>query len=166
MRSDRLARFSGKEPGRLPIVEADPSKPCALPNRDCYEFFSTWEKKSNWKNDVTVKSCVFPSESLERLIILVAVSSSHTDSTCRIEAFRGYFPAAQIERISPTPLLMTVCDNDTIAPVDLTIAAFMRAREPKKLSILQGDHFQAYAGPQFQKNATIQVEWLKAHLLS
>lgn len=61
---------------------------------------------------------------------------------------------------------MTVCDDDTIAPVDLAIQAIMRAREPKRLNIIHGAHFQAYTGPQFDKNATTQVEWLKTHTLS
>jgi hypothetical protein len=47
--------MSGKEPGRIPVVDADPMKTSALPTADSYEFFSAWEKKSNWKNDVTVR---------------------------------------------------------------------------------------------------------------
>ena len=50
--------MSGKEPGRIPVVDADPMKTSALPTADSYEFFSAWEKKSNWKNDVTVRRWV------------------------------------------------------------------------------------------------------------
>ena len=53
--SDRLARMSGKDPARIPVVDQDPLKTSALPTADSYEFFSAWEKKSNWKNDVTVR---------------------------------------------------------------------------------------------------------------
>ena len=56
MSSDRLARAEGKEAGRLPVVDEDPQKPSALPTPDSYEFFKAWEGKSNWKNDVTVKT--------------------------------------------------------------------------------------------------------------
>jgi hypothetical protein len=40
----------------VPVVDADPLKPSALPTPDSYEFFTTWAKKSNWKNDVTLKT--------------------------------------------------------------------------------------------------------------
>ncbi len=52
---DRLARMAGKEPGKLPVVDADPMKTSALPTPDSYEFFAAWEKKCPWKNEVTVK---------------------------------------------------------------------------------------------------------------
>jgi hypothetical protein len=39
----------------IPVVDADPMKPSALPTPDSYQFFSAWEKKSPWKNEVTVK---------------------------------------------------------------------------------------------------------------
>ena len=52
---DRLSRMAGGEPARLPVVHEDPTAQSALPTADSYKFFSAWEKKSNWKNDVTVR---------------------------------------------------------------------------------------------------------------
>lgn len=40
----------------VPVVDADPFKPSALPANEAYEFFKTWGAKSSWKNEVTVKS--------------------------------------------------------------------------------------------------------------
>jgi len=54
--TDRLARFAGKAAQTLPVVDQDPLKPSALPTSDSYEFFTAWGKKSNWQNEVTVKS--------------------------------------------------------------------------------------------------------------
>jgi hypothetical protein len=54
--TDRVSRAQGKEPGFVPVVDADPLKPSALPTPDSYEFFSSWEKKSNWKNQVTLRT--------------------------------------------------------------------------------------------------------------
>ncbi|KAL2068750.1 hypothetical protein VTL71DRAFT_15088 [Oculimacula yallundae] len=54
--ADRLARAAGKEAGTIPVVDADPSKPSALPTPDSYTFFSAWEKKSDWKNECTIKT--------------------------------------------------------------------------------------------------------------
>jgi hypothetical protein len=53
---DRHARASGKAAGLVPVVDADVHKPSALPTPDSFEFFTAWRKKSNWKNEVTVKS--------------------------------------------------------------------------------------------------------------
>jgi hypothetical protein len=42
----------------VPVVDADPLKPSSLPTPDSYEFFSAWEKKSHWKNNVTLRRLV------------------------------------------------------------------------------------------------------------
>jgi len=81
-----------------------------------------------------------------------------------IEAFREYEPAAHIAHISPTPLLMTVANNDCLTPTDLALKAYDRALEPKELNILNGEHFDGYSGPHFEGNAGRQVEFLKKTL--
>ncbi len=60
---------------------------------------------------------------------------------------------------------MTVAKGDVLTPADLAIEAYSRAREPKKLHILPGGHFEAYTGPNFVKNASCQAAFLKEHLL-
>ncbi|EXJ71133.1 uncharacterized protein A1O5_06127 [Cladophialophora psammophila CBS 110553] len=134
---DRLARAAGKPPGSLPVVDEDPHKPSALPTPDSYQFFTGWGKNSNWKNNVTVKT---------------------------IEAFREYHPSAHIQHISPTPLLMTVAENDVLTPTDLALEAYSRALEPKQLHLLPGGHFDAYSGPNFERNANKQAQFLREHL--
>lgn len=137
---DRLARQSGKEPTRIPVVHSNPLETSALPTPDSYTFFSAWESKSTWKNDVTVKS---------------------------VEMLRANDPSAHIHRIAPTPLLMTVAESDVLTPTDLALEAYNRAREPKQLQILPGaGHFDAYTGPYFEKNAGTQTEFLKRTLCS
>lgn len=83
-----------------------------------------------------------------------------------IEAFREYLPSAHIQHISPTPLLMTVADNDVLTPTDLALEAYSRALEPKRLHLLPGGHFEAYSGANFEKNAGVQTEFLKTYLCS
>lgn len=47
----------------LPVVAEDPMAPSALPTPDSWKFFSEWEKKSGWKNTVTLYvSCKLESE--------------------------------------------------------------------------------------------------------
>lgn len=81
-----------------------------------------------------------------------------------IECFRAYEPAACIENISPTPLLMTVAGNDCLTPTVLALEAYSRAREPKQLNILPGGHFEAYKGPNFEGSASAQLKFLQKYL--
>lgn len=81
-----------------------------------------------------------------------------------VELLRSNEAAAHIYRISPTPLLMTVAENDVLTPTDLAIEAYSRAREPKQLHILPGGHFDAYSGFNFEKNAGCQADFLKRTL--
>ena len=71
-----------------------------------------------------------------------------------------------VHRISPTPLLMTVASNDVLTPTDIAISTFERARQPKELHIIPGGHFDGYTGPNFEKNAGKQTEFLKRTLCS
>ncbi|KAG6015124.1 hypothetical protein E4U43_005719 [Claviceps pusilla] len=137
--SDRQERAKGNPAGVIPVVDKDVFKQCALPTPDSYEFFSKWSEKSAWKNEVTVKT---------------------------IEAFRAFNPSAHIHHISPTPLLMTVASHDAVTPTDLALEAYSRAREPKRLNILPGGHFQGYSGPNFERSASCQADFLKDHLCS
>ncbi|TKA82504.1 hypothetical protein B0A55_01228 [Friedmanniomyces simplex] len=134
---DRHARAQGHEPTRIPAVVPDPMQPAAMPSPDSYHFFTAWEKKSDWKNEITPKI---------------------------VELVRSNDPAVNIHRISPTPLLMTVADNDVLTPTDLALAAYGQALQPKQLHIMPGGHFDVYNGPNFEKNAWCQADVLKRTL--
>ncbi|KIY01126.1 uncharacterized protein Z520_02678 [Fonsecaea multimorphosa CBS 102226] len=140
LEKDRLARGAGEEPGRIPIIDADPHKPQVFPTRDCYDFFTEWDRKllGKCRNNVTVKS---------------------------LEALREYYPSAHIHRISPTPLLVTLALDDNLTPPDMVLEAYSRAREPKELQFIPGGHFDAYDGEIFDANARGQLEFLKKHFL-
>ena len=77
--SDRQARLEGKEPGRIPVVDEVPTNPSALPTADSWKFFSAWGKKSEWKNDVTLRRYVFSDSSWDPR--LTAAVSRHSAST-------------------------------------------------------------------------------------
>lgn len=55
---DRRARAEGQSAGLIPVVDEDPLKPSALPTPDNFRFFSAWEKKGSWRNEVTIRSYV------------------------------------------------------------------------------------------------------------
>ena len=135
---DRAARFSGQDGGLLPLVSPD-GQNCAMIGLDVYE----WSMKAyedvapNWVNQVTLES---------------------------IEKAMEYCPASYIHLISPKPLLMVVCRDDSLTPVDLQIKAFEQAREPKHLEILPTGHFDVYSDPWQTKVSQWSVDWFKKYL--
>jgi fermentation-respiration switch protein FrsA (DUF1100 family) len=137
--ADRLARYNGEAPAMVPVVDEDPLAPSALPTADSYRWFTeTHEARApSWRNEVTLRS---------------------------VELFTEYEPGTYLPWISPTPLLMCVAENDVLTPTDLAIAGFEAAREPKKLVILPGGHFDAYVDG-FDHAAPAAVEWFTQHLL-
>lgn len=55
---DRTARFRGDPPMMVPVVDADPLAPSALPTPDSYKWFTeTHETRApSWRNEVTLRS--------------------------------------------------------------------------------------------------------------
>jgi uncharacterized protein len=136
--ADRTARFRGDPPAMVPVVAEDPAAPCALPTRDSWEWFSETGKTRapSWRNEVTLRS---------------------------VEMFSEYEPIAYLPYISPTPLLMQPAIGDHLTPCDLAVAAYEKAREPKKLNILPGGHFDAYVKG-FDDSSGPARDWFVRHL--
>jgi fermentation-respiration switch protein FrsA (DUF1100 family) len=135
--ADREARYRGEPPAMIPVV-APEGEPCALPTADSYEWFTTSgaERAPSWVNECTLRS---------------------------IEMFWEYEPGAYLPFVSPTPLLMVVAAGDHLTVSDLAIGAFERAREPKKLEILPGGHFDAYIAD-FERSSAVARDWFLEHL--
>ena len=117
--ADREARFRGEAPAMVPAVNEDPLGPCAMPTPDSYQWFTeTHELRApSWRNEITLRS---------------------------VEMLREYEPDSYVHRVAPTPLLVLVAEKDVLTPTELTLATYQKAREPKKLVILPGGHFDAY----------------------
>lgn len=137
--ADRVARYTHGEGSSVPVV-APEGQPSALPTPESYEWFiSAGESVApNWRNEVSLES---------------------------MEAFLEYNPAANIDRISPTPLLMVVAGKDTLTPTDLAVSAYERALEPKGLVVTSGKHFDAYTEPGLSETAPPEAEWFERHLM-
>lgn len=103
----------------VPVVDEDPLAPSALPTPDSWRWFTETGKTRApaWRNEVTLRT---------------------------VEMLGEYEPGGYIGRISSTPLLLVVAREDHLTPAHLAIDAYERAREPKKLVILPGGHFDAY----------------------
>jgi hypothetical protein len=81
-----------------------------------------------------------------------------------VEMFTEYEPGTYLPWISPTPLLMCVAQNDVLTQTDIAIAGYEQAREPKKLVILPGGHFDAYVDG-FDLASGAAAEWFTQHLV-
>jgi fermentation-respiration switch protein FrsA (DUF1100 family) len=77
--------------------------------------------------------------------------------------FTEYEPIGYIPYISPTPLLLLPAVGDHLCPAQLAIAASETAREPKKLTILPGGHFDAYVKG-FEPSSGPARDWFVQHL--
>jgi fermentation-respiration switch protein FrsA (DUF1100 family) len=136
LQQDRQQRYQDGRVNYLPVVAADNN--AVLNTSDSWEFFSTThrDRLTRWENRVSVES---------------------------VEKFLEYSPAAYLERVSPTPFLMMVAQNDVLTPTDLALAGFARMREPKKMVLLPGGHFDAYvAGFALSSGSAIAwyTQWL------
>jgi fermentation-respiration switch protein FrsA (DUF1100 family) len=136
--ADRAARFAGDPPAMVPVVDEDPLAPSALPTPDSWTWFTETSKTRapSWRNEVTLRT---------------------------VEMLGEYEPGAYIGRISPTSLLMVVAREDHLTPAHLAIDAYERAREPKRLVILPGGHFDAYVAG-FAAASAAARDFLVEHL--
>ena len=109
-----------------------------LNTSDAWEFFARTHKAraTRWENRASIES---------------------------VEKFLEYSPAMFLERVSPTPFLMMVAENDVLTPTDLALAGFARMREPKKLVLLPGGHFDAYVAG-FAKSSGSAIDWYQQWL--
>jgi fermentation-respiration switch protein FrsA (DUF1100 family) len=135
---DRLKRYRGEAPALLPVVSEDPAGPAALPTPDSWQWFTATgrSRAPSWRNEVTLRS---------------------------VELFMGYEPGAWIELISPTPLLMVVARGDHLTVADEALGAYERARQPKRLALLKGGHFDAYVAD-FEAASGAACDWFREHL--
>ncbi len=111
----------------------------ALSSPDAYEAMNrNAEAAPSWANQVTLES---------------------------LENYVEYVPTANIELISPTPLLMVLAEQDSLIPVELAREAFERAGEPKQIQAFACGHFEVYeTEPWFSKAVESMVEWYKKYL--
>ena len=135
---DRDARFRGEAPVYVPAVNEDPLGPAAMPTPDSYRWFTeTHELRApSWRNEITLRS---------------------------VEMLREYEPDSYVHRIAPTPLLVLVAENDVLTPTELALATYQKAREPKKLVMLPGGHFDAYTKG-FDQSMVPARDWFLEHL--
>ncbi|MBK8309092.1 MAG: alpha/beta fold hydrolase [Gammaproteobacteria bacterium] len=73
-------------------------------------------------------------------------------------------PGVCASHIAPVPLLMVVASEDQLAPTDGALLSFERAGEPKRLELIEGDHFVPYDGLGFVRSSTAMRDFLVEYL--
>jgi fermentation-respiration switch protein FrsA (DUF1100 family) len=68
-----------------------------------------------------------------------------------------------MHQISPRPLLYIAAIHDLL-PYDMHLAAFEKAREPKKLIKLNPGHLQSHKRENFEKALREQTDFLEGYL--
>jgi dienelactone hydrolase len=132
--ADRQARLEGKPPAMIPVVTNDPERSAIMKQPSAYSFFTS---VPSWRNEVTLRS---------------------------IENSGEFEPIAYIKQISPTPILFIVANKDTVNATDLALDAYSKALEPKKLQLIEGDHFVPYV-EQFDICVNAACSWFEVNLL-
>ncbi len=134
--ADERAQLRGEPLARQQIVSEDSQKPSNYRAPDVVSFYLQPIPAGVWENQVTVRS---------------------------IRLSRMYSPGDYVDRVSPTPLLMLVAENDTTAVTDLALKAYERALQPKRLQMIKGGHFDPYLG-ELEVSTRAAIEWFTAHL--
>jgi uncharacterized protein len=144
--AEREARFRGAGPTYVPVA-VDPEQqekgaPYHLGLVDAREPGFAWLTKAGqaagYENSVTLSS---------------------------YDHFWAYEPGSFIERVSPTPLLMILGDDDQVCLTATQLAAFNRAHEPKKLKLLHSGHYDVY-WRKFDDAAEAACAWFQEHLIT
>jgi uncharacterized protein len=133
---DDRGQLRGEPLRRQLVVSEDPTVPASYRSKDAIDFYLQPTPKGTWENSVTIRST---------------------------RAARMYEPGIWVPRVSPSPLLMVVALSDTMTVTDLSLAAYERALEPKKLQLISGGHFAPYLS-QFDKASEAAIAWFREHL--
>lgn len=134
--ADRLARAAGKPHQMIKSASDDPAELVAMPGADVYAWLmANGPQVPTWRNEVTLSS---------------------------VDKFQSYAPEAFLRRVSPTPLLMVVADNDTLTPTAVALTSYAEALEPKQLELVPGGHFAVYE-EQFHRASHAARDFLLTH---
>jgi fermentation-respiration switch protein FrsA (DUF1100 family) len=135
---DERSQSRGEPPRRQAVVSSDLSVPAAYRSQDAIDFYLQPIPSGLWENAVTLRST---------------------------RAARMYEPGNWITRVSPTPLLLVVARDDKLTVADLALAAYERALEPKRLTLISGGPFDPYLD-QFPLAEAASTGWFREHLLN
>ena len=135
---ERRSLAAGNAPATVAVCSDDPSKAETSATRLSWAYFDRYvaSGRAAWENKITVRS---------------------------LELRLEYDAVSYVHRVSPTPLLMIVADDDDITPTSIALDAYARAREPKRLLTLKGHHYRPYV-EEFAASSSAARDWFVQHL--
>jgi uncharacterized protein len=135
---ERRALAAGEPPSYVPVCAHDPDKPPTSAGNLSWTYFNRYTERGvrGWDNRLTVRS---------------------------LELRLEYDALAFVPRVAPTPLLMIVAREDSITPTSIALDAYARAREPKRLVLIDGHHYVPYVEA-FAQSSSAARDWFLEHL--
>ena len=128
--------------GPLPVVRLAgdaPDAPAVLDQTESHEWFGEQASSTpSWINSITLEN--------------------------GMETEPRWDPGACVAHLGPKPLLLVVATQDRLAATDVSVAAYERAGEPKKLVMIEGHHFAPYEGEGFEQSSRAAEQFLLEHL--
>ncbi len=118
------------------VLEPGAEGPAFLPQPESSEWFLAHGPGTGWENRFTLGMSAEP----------------------------PFDPFVCASHVSPAALLMVVATHDVVASTEVALAAFERARSPKRLALVDGHHFVDYQGDGFEHAAAVMVDFLLEHL--
>ena len=138
LEADRKARLTGAAPAMIPVYSTDPAELVALPPAKDQTFIDTSLSRGGWRNEVTLRS---------------------------VQHLLEWEPAGWIPFVAPKPLLVIVGATDDCTFPEVQLESFAGAREPKRVVVHPGGHFETYF-EYFDIAGGEATKWFTAHLLS
>lgn len=136
--ADRKARLAGAPPAMIPVYSTDPAELVALPPAKDQAFLDTAVARDSWHNEVTLRS---------------------------VQHLLEWEPAGWIPFVAPKPLLVIVGATDDCTFPEPQLESFALAREPKRIVVHPGGHFDTYF-EHFDIAGGEATKWFTTHLLS
>ena len=136
---DRVRRLKGEGSQYMPMCSKDPQEPHLFPGEETYNFIHQYvdaDPDCTWENRVTLRSLDYMLE---------------------------YDVSGYMGRLGATPLLMIVSEWDTTTPTDIALDHFAMVTGPKKLMMLNSDHYAAYTD-KFDDTSAAARDWFVKNL--
>jgi fermentation-respiration switch protein FrsA (DUF1100 family) len=139
---DRRARMQGAPPARIPVAPGFEDAAVVPATGPAGNDFAAWlaamppDRRATWRDEMTLRSQ---------------------------ELYAAYEPGAHVAALAPTPLLVICMTDDAVTPTDEILGAYEAAREPKRLVLLPGGHFDVY-GEHLPAAVGAAGDWFSLHL--
>jgi len=122
----------------IPVFGTGHDELSALPPAKSQRFMDHSLATPGWENRVTLRS---------------------------VEHLAEFEAAGWAPHVGPRPLLMIVGAADDCTFPEIELDVFATAREPKKLVVHPGGHFQTYT-EHFEQTSSAARDWFSEHLVS